>query len=153
MDIFMRIALEEAEYGMSINAGGPFGAAIAKEGELLARAHNEVVKSSDPTAHAEILAIRRAAAALKHYELSGCELFSSCEPCPMCLSAIYWARIERVYFALTRQDAAVLGFDDKHIYDVIKGESGGNVEMVQLEREKFFPLMRRWEEKKDKIIY
>ena len=153
MDDFMKIALEEAEYGMSINAGGPFGAAVVKEGELLARAHNEVIKSSDPTAHAEILAIRRAAAALKNFELSGCELFSSCEPCPMCLSAIYWARVERIYFALTREDAAVLGFDDKHIYDVIKGEAGGKVEMVQLERERFFSLMRKWEEKSDKIIY
>ena len=99
------------------NGGGPFGAVIARGGEIIATGVNRVTASNDPTAHAEVSAIRRAARVLGTFNLSGCEIFTSCEPCPMCLGAIYWARLDRIYYANTKADAAAAGFDDSFIYD------------------------------------
>ena len=99
------------------SGGGPFGAVIVRNGEIIARGENRVTVCNDPTAHAEVSAIREAAARLGTYDLSGCEIYSSCEPCPMCLGAIYWARLDRLYYASTRADAANVGFDDAHIYE------------------------------------
>ena len=99
------------------SGGGPFGAVIVRNGEIIARGENRVTVCNDPTAHAEVSAIREAAARLGTYDLSGCEIYSSCEPCPMCLGAIYWARLDRLYYAGTRADAANVGFDDAHIYE------------------------------------
>ena len=99
------------------SGGGPFGAVIVRNGEIIARGENRVTVCNDPTAHAEVSAIREAAARMGTYDLSGCEIYSSCEPCPMCLGAIYWARLDRLYYAGTRADAANVGFDDAHIYE------------------------------------
>ena len=120
MNRFIEMANEEALTGSSVNDGGPFGAVITKAGKVISRGHNEVLKTNDPTAHAEMVAIRRAAQALGSYDLSGCEIHSSCEPCPMCLAAIYWARISKVYYGCTKEDAARIGFDDNAIYEYIK---------------------------------
>lgn len=116
---FMERAIELAKSNVSEGKGGPFGAVVVRNGEVIAEASNEVVSRNDPSAHAEVLAIRRACAKLKQYQLAGCEIYSSCEPCPMCLGAIYWARPERVYYAGTRIDAANSGFDDDFIYHEI----------------------------------
>lgn len=114
---FMREAVLLSQKGMRGGKGGPFGAVIVREGVIIARGFNQVTSSNDPTAHAEVVAIRKACRKLKSFQLDGCELYTSCEPCPMCLGAIYWARPLRVYYANTREDAAAIGFDDKFIYD------------------------------------
>ena len=103
--------------GMELGHGGPFGAVIVKDGAIVGEGWNEVLRSNDPTAHAEVVAIRNASRLLETYDLSGCEIYSSCEPCPMCLGAIYWSRIGRVYFAVNRHDAAGIEFRDEHIYE------------------------------------
>jgi guanine deaminase len=113
----MGLALAEAMRSAQAPGGGPFGAIVARDGAVVATGHNEVVRRRDPTAHAEIVAIRAACAALESFQLAGCEVYTSCEPCPMCLGAIYWARPRAVYFAATRADAAAAGFDDAFIYD------------------------------------
>jgi guanine deaminase len=113
----MRRAIALSLQRMQAGDGGPFGAVIAKDGRIVAEGWNQVTSARDPTAHAEIVAIRAAARALGRHSLEGCELYTSCEPCPMCMAAIYWARIDRVYFGNTRKDAAAIGFDDDHIYD------------------------------------
>jgi guanine deaminase len=114
---FLHLAVQEALDGVRAGDGGPFGAVVVRGDDVLAQAHNSVVATNDPTAHAEVLAIRAACAALGSYQLDGCELYVSCEPCPMCLGAIYWARPRAVVFAATRQDAAAVGFDDALIYE------------------------------------
>ena len=116
MSEFISMANEEALSGALANDGGPFGAVITKDGKVLSRGHNEVLKTNDPTAHAEMVAIRRAVQALGSYDLSGCEIHSSCEPCPMCLAAAYWARISRIVFANSRAEAAAIGFCDDDLY-------------------------------------
>ncbi len=113
----MGLAVAEALQSAIAPGGGPFGALVAREGEVIATGRNEVVRRRDPTAHAEVMAIRAACAVLESFQLAGCEVYSSCEPCPMCLGAIYWARPRAVYFAATRADAAAAGFDDAFIYD------------------------------------
>jgi guanine deaminase len=113
----MGLAVAEALRSARSPGGGPFGALVARDGEVVATGRNEVVARRDPTAHAEMLAIRAACAALESFQLAGCELYASCEPCPMCLGAIYWARPRAVYFAATRADAAAAGFDDAFIYE------------------------------------
>ena len=122
----MEIAKNQADEGMKANEGGPFGAVIVKNGQIIATGHNEVLKTNDPTAHAEIVAIRKATAKLGRFDLSDCEIYSSCEPCPMCFAAIHWAKIKKLYYGCTRFDAAGIGFDDKFIYDVIAGKSNVN---------------------------
>jgi guanine deaminase len=114
---FMRLAIAEAERGVREGRGGPFGAVVVRAGQVLARACNEVTSLNDPTAHAEVQAIRAACAVLGAFQLEGCDVYASCEPCPMCLGALYWARPRAVYFAASRQDAAAAGFDDAFIYD------------------------------------
>src|SRR5476651_1681777 len=114
---FMRIAIELSEYNVKQGLGGPFGAVIVKDGMVVARSSNKVVLNNDPTAHAEVSVIRIACQELNTYSLAGCEIYTSCEPCPMCLGAIYWARIDKIYYANTKADAAEIGFDDHFIYD------------------------------------
>jgi guanine deaminase len=118
-DEFLLMTFAVALQGVESDAGGPFGAVVVRGDEILARAHNQVVATNDPTAHAEIGAIRAACAVLNSFQLEGCELYASCEPCPMCLGAIYWARPRAVFFSATRQDAADAGFDDAFVYDEI----------------------------------
>lgn len=114
---FMKMAIKLSEQNVLETAGGPFGAVIVKDGKVVAKSANKVTSTNDPTAHAEVSAIRIACKKLKSYDLSGCIVYTSCEPCPMCLSAIYWAKIDAIYFANTKDDAANIGFSDKFIYD------------------------------------
>lgn len=154
MNKFMKIAADEALIGVKNNDGGPFGAVIVCKGKIIAKAHNSVIRDNDPTEHAEISAIRIASKILKSFDLSNCEIYSSCEPCPMCLAAIYWAKIKKLYFGCTRQDAAKIGFDDKHIYDVIKGRSKiAETQIEQIDREICLKSFEEWESKPDKVIY
>ncbi|MFH0961119.1 MAG: nucleoside deaminase [archaeon] len=149
----MTRALKEAERGVRRKKGGPFGAAIAKKGgKLVSTGVNMVPFSNDPTAHAEIVAIRRACRKLGTFSLAGCTLYSTCEPCPMCLAAINWARIDKVYYGATRRDAAKIGFDDEFFYDVLRGIKTG-VPKKMLLRERALPIMREWFLKKDKVEY
>jgi len=150
MNRFMQIAYDEAVEGMLNNEGGPFGAMIVKNGKVIATAHNEVLKSKDPTAHAEVNAIRKASQVLESFDLSGCELYTTCEPCPMCLGAIFWARITKVYFAATKEDAARGGFDDSHFYELIEKKELPLIQMDASEGKKLFSI---WLEKSDAQIY
>ncbi len=119
MNKFMKEALKEAFEGMRKGEGGPFGAVIVLDGEIIARAHNEVLTTNDPTMHAEVNAIRKATKKLGRFDLSDCEIYSSCEPCPMCFAAIHWAKMKKLYYGASRYDAAAIDFDDQYIYDVI----------------------------------
>ena len=150
MNRFMQIAYDEAVEGMLNNEGGPFGAMIVKNGKVIATAHNEVLKSKDPTAHAEVNAIRKASQVLESFDLSGCELYTTCEPCPMCLGAIFWARITKVYFAATKEDAALGGFDDSHFYELIEKKE---LPLIQIDASSGKKLFSIWLEKSDAQIY
>ena len=136
------------------SGGGPFGAVIVRNGEIIARGENRVTVCNDPTAHAEVSAIREAAARLGTYDLSGCEIYSSCEPCPMCLGAIYWARLDRLYYAGTRADAANVGFDDAHIYEELPLDpSQRELPTESLLREEAQLVFEAWASKLDKKEY
>ncbi|MEX0663014.1 MAG: nucleoside deaminase [Balneolaceae bacterium] len=151
---FMQRAIELARTGMENGEGGPFGCVIVKNGVILAEGNNCVTSSNDPTAHAEITAIRRACEKLDDFQLTGCDLYTSCEPCPMCLGAIYWARPERIFYACSRDDAADAGFDDEFIYrelDVSPGER--KISMKQTCREDALDLFDAWKKKEDKFVY
>ncbi len=153
-DQFMRTASKEAMEGVKKGHGGPFGAVIVKDNIIIARAHNEVIKNNDPTDHAEMIAIRSAAKKLGRFDLSDCELYTSCEPCPMCLSAIHWAKIGKVYFGCTRDDAAEIGFDDKYIYDVIKGTADHKkVDLEQKDRSICLEAFKEWKANENKVQY
>ncbi len=150
----MQIAIDEARQGMEHDHGGPFGAIIVKDGEILSRTHNEVLRTNDPTAHAEILAIREASDVLERFDLSGCEIYTSSQPCPMCLAAIYWARIKTVYYGSDKDDVAKIGFDDSLFYRYIRGEADNDeIEMINTDREECLKLLSEWSGKKDKQIY
>ena len=154
MNKFMEIAKKQANEGMKANEGGPFGAVIVQNGQIIATGHNEVLKTNDPTAHAEIVAIRKATAKLGRFDLSDCEIYSSCEPCPMCFAAIHWAKIKKLYYGCTRFDAAGIGFDDKFIYDVIAGKSNVNqVISEEIDRDECIKIFTEWEKKQDKTTY
>lgn len=154
MNEFMAIALEEAMEGIENDDGGPFGAVIVQDGVVISRAHNEVLRRNDPTAHAEILAIREASSILKRYDLSTCEIYSTSEPCPMCFAAIFWARIKRLVFGTTREDVAEIGFDDSLIYDVIRGEAElEQMELVNLDREGCREVLEEWRRKPGRRVY
>ncbi|GHU66872.1 tRNA-specific adenosine deaminase [Bacteroidia bacterium] len=134
--------------------GGPFGAVIVKDGKEVASGHNMVTLKNDPTAHAEVSAIRKAAKKLNTFDLSGCEIFTSCEPCPMCLSAIYWARIDKIYYANTKTDAKNIGFDDSFIYDQLElPKEKRAVPIVQMLRNEAIEAFEIWEQKTDKTEY
>ena len=152
MNKWMKIALSEATTGMLANDGGPFGAVILKNGEVIARSHNKVLKTKDPTAHAEINAIREASAKLNSFDLSSCTLYTTCMPCPMCLGAIFWARIKTVYYGATEQDAARGGFDDHRFYEMIRGDND-DVVLTQIDHEENAELFDEWLKKSDREIY
>ena len=151
---FMEMAIQLARENVSSGKGGPFGAVVVKDGEIIARARNEVTSNYDPTAHAEVVAIRQACKELQSYQLAGCEIYSSCEPCPMCLGAIYWARADKVYYAATKDDAAVSGFDDDFIYKEIslQGEER-SVPFINKMRTEGLEAFRLWDESDLKIDY
>ena len=151
---FMREAIKLAEDGLQAGHGGPFGCVIVRAGEIVGRGSNRVTSTNDPTAHAEVTAIRNACARLETFQLTDCELYTSCEPCPMCLSAIYWARIPQVYYGNTRGDAAAIGFDDDFIYQQIPLPPGKRaVKMMPLLREAALASFKGWAAKPDKVRY
>jgi tRNA(Arg) A34 adenosine deaminase TadA len=153
-DQFMREAIQLAEKGMAGGQGGPFGCVVVRQGQVVGRGNNRVTSTNDPTAHAEVVAIRDACANLKTFQLTDCELYTSCEPCPMCLSAIYWARIPQIYFANTRQDAADIGFDDDFIYRQIPLPLELRaIKISPLLREEGLATFKAWAGKQDKVRY
>ena len=153
-ETFMDRAVEVALGNIRAGAGGPFGALIVHRGQPLAEGVNLVTSSMDPTAHAEIVAIRRACQTLSRFWLKDCELYTTCEPCPMCFGAIYWSHIERLYYACTRSDAAAAGFDDSFIYDqVYLSSEKRSIPMRQLGRDNALGLFQEWKAKIDRVPY
>src|SRR5574344_1258285 len=153
MNKYMDIAYKEANKGMNNNDGGPFGAIITdKDGNVISVGHNRVLIDNDPTAHAEIVAIRRASEKLNTYDLSNLILYTSCEPCPMCLSAIIWANIKEVYYACTKDDAAKIGFRDDMIYEYLKGNKKDILNIKQLDREECVQLFNKYQNE-NRTIY
>ncbi len=151
---FMREAIRLSIQMMRRGQGGPFGAIVVKGKRIVGRGCNRVTSANDPTAHAEVVAIREACRRLRTFSLEGCELYTSCEPCPMCLSAIYWARLKRVYYANTRKDAARIQFDDDFIYtEVSRPISKRTVVMKQMLHAEALAAFREWERKVDKVRY
>ena len=151
---FMRHAVKLSAERMREGAGGPFGAVIVKDGKVIAEGWNKVTSTNDPTAHAEVSAIRAACAKLGTFSLAGCDIYTSCEPCPMCLSAIYWARLDRIYFANSRQDAAAIGFDDALIYDEVpKPIDQRIIPTVKLDLPEAEAVFAEWRAKPDKVQY
>lgn len=152
-ETFMRRAIQISIENINQN-GGPFGAVIVKDGQVVAESGNRVTENLDPTAHAEIMAIRQACEKLKTFDLSGCEIYSSCEPCPMCLSAIYWARLDALYFANTKEDAKRIDFDDSFIYEQIPlSIEKRSIPTSQHLHEEALEAFRIWEAKTDKVCY
>ena len=151
---FMREAIRLSIDSMRAGNGGPFGAIIVKDGKIIARGFNKVTSTNDPTAHAEVVAIREACNALGSFQLSGCEIYTSCEPCPMCLGAIYWARPDKMYFANTKSDAAEIGFDDQFIYNEIElNVNERHLPTEQLLHEEALLAFKEWQQKPDKTKY
>ncbi len=151
---FMRRAIALSVEQANSGVGGPFGAVIVKDGRIIAEGANRVTSSCDPTAHAEIVAIRNACAALHDFSLAGCEIYTSCEPCPMCLAAIYWARLDRIHYANSRSDAAHIGFDDAFLYDEIpRPIEMRSVPTLRLLPEEAIAAFEAWLAKADKIPY
>jgi tRNA(Arg) A34 adenosine deaminase TadA len=151
---FMARAIELAIENVHSGRGGPFAAVVVREGKIIAEGTNRVTSSNDPTAHAEVVAIREACKKLRHFELEGCEIYTTCEPCPMCLGAIYWTRPARVFFACTAEDASKAGFDDSVIYEEIaRPHEHRRIPMTALMREEALEALRAWESKHDKIRY
>lgn len=151
---FMRAAIALSAQNMKDNTGGPFGAVVVKDGQIIGRGSNKVTSSNDPTAHAEVVAIRDACRNLDDFSLAGCEIYTSCEPCPMCLSAIYWARLEKIYFANTQHDAAEIDFDDRFLYEEVALEKEErSLPSVPLLRDEAIKVFDEWRSKTDKIPY
>jgi guanine deaminase len=151
---YMSEAFHEAFHGSRNNHGGPFGAVIVKEGEIIGKGYNMVISGKDPTAHAEIVAIRQACKNINSFDLSGSVLFTTCEPCPMCFSAVYWANIKEVIFSLSRHDAEIMGFKDNHIYEELsKDMPDRNIRFTKMEHSSVKKLMDEWRMKPDKFLY
>ena len=153
-EAFMREAIAQALKGLHGHNGGPFGAVIVKDGNIISKAYNQVTATNDPTAHAEVVAIRDACKQLNTFQLEGCEIYTSCEPCPMCLGAIYWARLDRLYYACSKDDAASAGFDDAFIYQELDLKlDQRSIPFKPLLREEALILFEDWNNKSDKTLY
>ena len=151
---FLREAIEMAVQNVTTGQGGPFAALVVRDGEIVGRGTNVVTTLNDPTAHAEVTAIRRACDALDDFELAGCTLYATCEPCPMCLGAAYWARLDRVYYAATQEDAADAGFDDHHIYEeMAKPPANRQIPMNQVLSEEAERPFEAWLDYEDRVAY
>ena len=147
MNRYMELAKQNAEEGINRGAGGPFGAVIIdKEGNIISNGNNQVIKNNDPTAHAEIVAIREACEKLHTYDLSDYILYTSCEPCPMCLSAIIWANIKEVYYGCTKEDAGEIGFRDDMIYDYLKGNNSNLIDLRRMDRDECLEVFKKYKE-------
>ena len=158
MNEYMKTAKELAKENLKTNAGGPFGACVVKNGKIIGRGSNHVLANNDPTAHAEVMAIRDACKNINSYDLSDCELYTSCYPCPMCLSAIIWSNIKKVYYGNNGKDAADIGFRDDFIYDFIKNlsenKTNNNIlELISMDRDETIEEFNKFKNKEDKIIY
>ncbi|HMU97580.1 MAG TPA: nucleoside deaminase [Chitinophagales bacterium] len=151
---FMQRAIELSEMGMQTGSGGPFGCVVVKNGKIVGEGFNQVTSTNDPTAHAEVVAIRNACKNLNTFQLEGCEIYTSCEPCPMCLGAIYWARPEKIYYANSREDAKAIGFDDSFIYDEIPlAMHQRKIPMINLNNQEAKLVFNKWQNKVDKTEY
>ncbi|OKY75686.1 MAG: tRNA-specific adenosine deaminase [Desulfobulbaceae bacterium DB1] len=151
---FMQEAIRLSKEKSLQGDGGPFGAVIVKDGKIIARGWNQVLKKNDPTCHAEMVAIRKACRRLGNYSLAGCVIYVNCEPCPMCLSALYWAGVEKIYFAATRRDAAGLGFVDEFLYqELLLPPENRKMPMHQVMREQAIAVFSQWDNFANKIIY
>lgn len=151
---FLNRAIELAIAGVEADIGGPFGAVVVKDGKIIGEGSNRVTSSHDPSAHAEIVAIRNACQQLQSFQLTGCTLYTSCEPCPMCLGAIYWARPERIVYACRHSDAAEVGFDDSFIYEELeRPQSERSIPAVQMLREAGLEAFQTWERKTNRVNY
>ena len=157
MNQYMKVAKELSEDNLKTNAGGPFGACVVKDGKIIGKGSNQVLLKHDPTAHAEIMAIRNACESINSYDLTGCVLYTSCYPCPMCLSAIIWSNIKKVYFGNNKEDAAQIGFRDELIYQFIKDEKvngyNSTLELESMDRDETIKAFELFKNKSDKIIY
>lgn len=150
----MRRAIELSLENVRSGRGGPFGAVVAKDGVIIGEGANQVLATNDPSAHAEVIAIREACRTLNAFQLSGCDVYTSCEPCPMCMGLIYWARPDAVYYANTAEDAANIGFDDALIYrELTKIPSQRDIRMKQIMRDEALAAFRAWEQKPGKVLY
>lgn len=150
----MQAAIDLSAKGIAIGEGGPFGCVIVKEDKIVGQGYNKVVALNDPTAHAEVVAIRDACKNLQSFQLTDCEIYTSCEPCPMCMGAIYWARPAKVYFANTRHDAAAIGFDDSLIYDELVCEHAlRKIPIIPLGRTEALKVFYQWKNKETKTLY
>ncbi|MGI9480953.1 MAG: nucleoside deaminase [Hyphomicrobiales bacterium] len=150
----MRRAISLSAERMRANLGGPFGAVIIKDGEVISEGFNQVTTANDPTAHAEVVAIREACKKLGTFSLEGCIIYSSCEPCPMCLASIYWARLDGLYFANSREDAASIGFDDDFLYrEIPKPLDERSIPTIHMDMEEARAVFEEWRQKPDKIMY
>jgi guanine deaminase len=147
MNKFMHQAIKEAFKGVQQNHGGPFGAVIVKDGKILSKAHNQVLKTNDPTAHAEINAIKKASKKLGTFDLSGCEIYTTCMPCPMCMGAIKWANIKTIYYGASSKDADAIGFRDLEFYEK------DNLKIINIDRTESLEPFKVWSAKEDKILY
>ena len=158
MNKFMEIAKNLSEENLKTNQGGPFGACIVKDGKIIGKGSNHVLKDNDPTAHAEVVAIRDACKNINSYDLSGCELYTTCYPCPMCIAATIWANVKKVYYGNNKEDAANIGFRDEFIYRYINSLNEGNnddsiLELQNIDREETIKVFDKFSMKNDKIIY
>ena len=154
MNPYMKLAVDAAKKGMESNMGGPFGAVIVRDGEVIAVAHNEVLGTNDPTAHAEIVAIRKATAKLGRFDISDCVIYTTCEPCPMCLTAIYCAGIRKLYFGANRHDSTIGGFDDTFIYQLADGSADSPLLHPEIvDKKKCADLFNEWNAKSDRVMY
>lgn len=153
-DKFMHEAVNAALKGMNNNEGGPFGCVVVKDGKIVGRGNNKVTSNNDPTAHAEVMAIRDACKNLNSFQLEGCEIYTSCEPCPMCFGAIYWARPDKVYYGCSQQDAADINFDDEFIYKEIElPYQKRSIPFEQVARDIALEPFQKWSDKNDKTVY
>lgn len=151
---YMQLAIELSQKSILNHKGGPFGAIVVKDGKIVGKGSNAVTSTNDPTAHAEVMAIREACQTLGTFQLSGCVLYTSCEPCPMCLGAIYWARPDKVFYANTREDAARIGFDDDFIYqEIALNLDERKIPFEQIHHEKALEVFDAWHNKDDKVTY
>ncbi len=156
MNEYMKIANDLATDNLNTNAGGPFGACIVKDGKVIGKGSNHVLVNNDPTAHAEVMAIRDACKNINSYDLSDCELYTSCFPCPMCMSAIIWSNIKKVYYGNTKEDAEMIGFRDNFIYEVlskIKNNEDSSLDLNCIDREETIKTFKAYMDKQDKTIY
>ncbi len=150
----MREAIRLSFETMRNNTGGPFGAVVVKDGKIVARGFNRVISTNDPTAHAEVVAIREACKVLNDFQLTGCEIYTSCEPCPMCMAAIYWARPDKVYYANSKTDAAAIGFDDDFIYKELElPYSSRSIPLKRMLESEAIEAFKEWDSKTDKVKY